>query len=60
MLLSLKEQQDAGNPRAAQWISAVRGRLTTASGRRLAEAILASRADRWWLSRLVPLSGGDR
>jgi len=60
MLLSLKERQEAGNPRAAEWIAAVKERLLTDTGRGLAEAILSRRADRWWLSRLkMPGGGGD-
>jgi putative hydrolase of HD superfamily len=58
MLLSLKEELDAGNPLAADWIPHVQGRVSTPEGRRLAEAILAARSDRWWLERLF-LAGGD-
>jgi putative hydrolase of HD superfamily len=53
MLLSLKEQQEAGNSRAAEWIPAVRERLMTEVGRRLGAAIVAARADHWWLERLL-------
>jgi putative hydrolase of HD superfamily len=53
MLLSLREQQEAGNPRAAEWIASVRERVQTEPGRRLVEAIMSARADRWWLDRLL-------
>lgn len=52
MLLSLKEREEAGNPRGSQWMAAVAERLLTAPGRELAQAILAARADRWWLRAL--------
>ncbi len=61
MLLSLKEQLDAGNPRAARWILVVKERLGTETGRKMAEAILGARADRWWFERVLAAEqGGDR
>jgi putative hydrolase of HD superfamily len=59
LILSLKEEQEVGNPRAAEWLPQVEGRLLTETGRRLAAAIQATRADRWWLERLLgPERGG--
>ena len=47
-LLMLKEQQDLGNPRVADWITPAMARLQTPAGKRLAEEILATRSDEWW------------
>jgi putative hydrolase of HD superfamily len=58
MLLSLREQQEAGNPRAAKWIAFVRERVETVTGRRLMEAVLRVPPDRWWLAALQEAGGG--
>lgn len=47
-LLSLKEQQDLGNPRVVDWIPSALARLKTPGGKKLAEEILATRSDHWW------------
>ena len=47
-LLMLKEQQDLGNPRVADWIPPALARIKTHAGQRLAEEILATRSDGWW------------
>lgn len=47
-LLMLKEQQDLGNPRAADWIPPTLGRIKTTEAKRLAEEILRTRSDGWW------------
>ncbi len=49
-LLILKEQQDLGNPRVADWIPPALARLKTEAGKQLAEEILASRSDDWWFN----------
>jgi putative hydrolase of HD superfamily len=48
-LLSLKEQVDVGNERAKSWIPPILERLKTAEGRKLAEVIIETPSDRWWL-----------
>ncbi|WP_456434525.1 HD domain-containing protein [Thermosulfuriphilus sp.] len=53
MLLSLKEQQDLGNPYAPRWIKFVRRRIKTPEGRRLAEAICETDWASWWLDKFV-------
>ncbi len=50
LLLMLKEEQDLGNPRAADWIPSCLGRLKTSIGTRLAEEILQTPSDQWWFS----------
>ena len=47
-LLSLKEQQDLGNPRVADWLPSALARLKTPAGKKLAEEIMVTRSDRWW------------
>lgn len=47
-LLMLKEQQDLGNPRVADWVPPAAARIKTPAGKRLAEEILATRSDEWW------------
>ncbi len=50
LLLMLKELQDLGNPRAADWITAALARLKTDAGKKLAEEILTTPSDEWWFS----------
>jgi putative hydrolase of HD superfamily len=47
-LLSLKEQIDIGNKRAATWIKPLLGRLLTEEGKLLAKGIIATDSDAWW------------
>jgi len=47
-LLSLKEQIDIGNSRAATWIKPTLGRFLTNEGKQLAEEILNTDSDAWW------------
>ena len=47
-LLTLKEQMDLGNPRAADWLAPALQRLHTDAGKQLAEAIMSTRSDAWW------------
>ncbi|HFB83266.1 MAG TPA: HD domain-containing protein [Thermodesulfatator sp.] len=53
MLLSLKEQQDLGNPYAPRWIKFVKRRIKTPEARRLAEAICETDWASWWLDKFV-------
>ena len=50
LLLMLKEEQDLGNPRAAEWIPSALARLKTEAGHRLAEEILHTPSDEWWFN----------
>ncbi|MGB8646709.1 MAG: HD domain-containing protein [Anaerolineae bacterium] len=50
LLLMLKEQQDLGNPRAADWVPSALARLKTNAGRTLAEEILTTPSEAWWFS----------
>ncbi len=47
-LLSLKEQLDTGNQRAATWIPSLLKRLKTDEAKNLAEKIVEIDSDRWW------------
>jgi putative hydrolase of HD superfamily len=47
-LISLKEQVDIGNTRAESWIPAIKKRLFTDGGIKLAEAIMNMDSDHWW------------
>ena len=47
-LLSLKEQQDIGNERAASWIVSAVKRMKTEEGKQLAELLITIDSDRWW------------
>jgi putative hydrolase of HD superfamily len=47
-LLSLKEQVDIGNQRAASWLPSAVKRLKTESAKKIAEQILTTKSDEWW------------
>jgi len=49
-ILSLKEQQDTGNTRAASWIPSAVARLKTNSAKQLAEQIKKTDSDHWWFA----------
>ncbi|MCF8038144.1 MAG: HD domain-containing protein [Desulfohalobiaceae bacterium] len=48
LILSLKEEQDLGNPYAEKWIEHALKRLRTASGNHLAAVILQTDHTDWW------------
>lgn len=48
LILSLKEENDVGNPYAPQWIHFARMRLKTDMGKELAEEILHTDSTAWW------------
>ena len=48
LILSLKEEQDLGNPYAVKWIKHALKRLRTASGNHLAAVILQTDHTDWW------------
>jgi len=48
LILSLKEEQDLGNPYAPKWLKYAVKRLRTDVGRRLAEAVLVADHTDWW------------
>lgn len=50
LLLSLKEQQSIGNPKAEEWMSFTEKRIKTDAGKQLAEVVLATHPDEWWFS----------
>ncbi len=50
LLLMLKQEQDLGNPRAADWMPSALARLKTNAGKQLAQEILATPSDEWWFS----------
>lgn len=47
-ILSLKEQVDIGNARAADWLPPAIKRLKTESAKKLAEEIMNTKSDEWW------------
>ena len=62
LLLSLKEERDAGNPQADEWIPFVLRRLRSATARELAEQVLSGHSADWWFDRSSPwwVRGGKR
>lgn len=48
LMVSLKEEQDLGNPYAEKWMAAAVERLRTESGRKLAGAVMATDHTDWW------------
>ncbi len=50
LLCMLKELRDLGNARVDDWIPPLLARLKTETGKTLAEEILATRPDAWWLA----------
>ena len=51
-ILSLKEEQDLGNPYAEKWLKYALKRLRTTCGTRLAATILQTEHDAWWFQRV--------
>ena len=51
LLLSLKEQRDAGNPQADEWYPFVLRRLRSSSARDLAQRVLSGHSSDWWFDR---------
>jgi putative hydrolase of HD superfamily len=51
LILSLKEQQDLGNPYAKEWLAFALKRLLTDSGKELANEILSTDSTEWWFDR---------
>jgi putative hydrolase of HD superfamily len=49
-ILSLREEEDTGNTRAATWIPSAVKRLKTKEAKELAEQILNTKSDEWWFS----------
>jgi putative hydrolases of HD superfamily len=49
-LLSLKEQVDIGNSRAATWIPSAVKRLKTENAQAMAEQLLQTDSDAWWFT----------
>ncbi|MCB9480949.1 MAG: HD domain-containing protein [Desulfobacteraceae bacterium] len=52
-LVDLKVLRDKGAKTASKWIEAVLGRLKTDEGKKIAEAVLNSDSDSWWLENYV-------
>lgn len=49
-ILSLREEEDTGNTRAATWIPSAVKRLKTKVAKELVKEILATKSDDWWFS----------
>lgn len=47
-LMSLKEQFDTGNARAASWMASAVKRMDTDIAKQMAEKIMVTDSDRWW------------
>lgn len=48
LMLSLREEEERGNPQAALWLDAVEQRLQTPQGKRLAAALRSHDHTNWW------------
>jgi putative hydrolase of HD superfamily len=55
-VLDLKALNDSGYARAEKWLDYVMKRLQTDTGRKLAETILDTHSDEWWLNNYVDTS----
>lgn len=53
-ILSLKEEQDLGNPYAKKWLDYALQRLRSESGYQLALSILKTEHDAWWFQQVDP------
>lgn len=51
LILSLKEQQDIGNPQAVEWLGYALKRLQTTTAKRMAEQILVTGSTEWWFDK---------
>ncbi len=51
LILSLKEQQDIGNPQAQAWMEYALLRLQTPAAKRMAEQILVTESTEWWFDK---------
>jgi putative hydrolase of HD superfamily len=64
LILSLKEQQDLGNPYAEEWLAYAVKRLCTDPGKRMAQEILETDSTQWWFEKKTELwvngPGNDR
>lgn len=49
-IMSLREEQDTGNTRAAEWIPSAVKRLKTKEAKTLIKGILNTKTDAWWFS----------
>lgn len=59
LILDLKAMIDVGHQPAEKWLPPVVERLQTETGRKLAEAILKTDWDHWWLKNTLDRSGGN-
>lgn len=51
LILSLKEQQDIGNPQAEDWLKYALKRLQTETARNMAAQILKTECTEWWFEK---------
>lgn len=56
-ILDLKAQMDMGRPAPAEWLPAVRNRLKTDVGKKIAASIQETARDDWWRKILLTDSG---
>lgn len=54
LILSLKEEQDLGNPYASRWLKHALDRLRTDFGQELAQTILKTDHTDWWFQGIDP------
>lgn len=52
-----KEQLDAGNPKAKDWLAYTADQTQTTEGKKLAKALCRTRADRWWRQLFEGVAG---
>ncbi|MBW1804925.1 MAG: HD domain-containing protein [Deltaproteobacteria bacterium] len=55
LILELKEQQDLGNGYAKEWLHYAVQRITTESGRKMAQEILTTDSTDWWFDKKTDL-----
>jgi len=55
-LIDLKALADMGHQNAKKWIPLVKDRVQSALGKKIAETLLTTEHDRWWLQKLLGVS----
>jgi putative hydrolase of HD superfamily len=59
LIVELKDLADLGHPSPRTWIPNVLNRLKTATGEKLARAVLSTERDAWWRDDSGPVASGQ-